>query len=201
MINCPTAIFLDGIACVGKTSVLRLLHEDGYPVAIGDYFEDSNKYPVFANKAGITRIEVAYSLYCCVKINDHTIHDRSPLSSLFYQLIFAVMNGEMSNEDIEDFCQHLPNELWSSWGGKRYIILLDEDFSTVLMRMRRRGNGIDVLSINYVQAQKLTFSIVAKHLNATILTKKSSETMSAWIFRVQTTITALYDEISSAMLL
>ena len=199
--NCPTAIYLDGIACVGKTSVLRLLHEDGYPVAIGDYFEDGNKYPVFANKAGISRIEVAYSLYCCVKINDHTIHDRSPLSSLFYQLVFAVMNGNMSNKDIEDFCQQLPNEMWSYWGGRRYIILLDEDFSSVLTRMKRRGNGIDILSTNYVQAQKLIFSIVARHLNATILIKRSSESMSAWIFRVQTTIATLYDEISSTVLL
>ena len=84
---------------------------------------------------------MAYSLYCCVRIIGHTIHDRSPLSSLLCQSVFAVMNGVMSNEDIEDFCQHLPKEMWFCWGARRYIILFDEHFSTVLMRIKRRGDG------------------------------------------------------------
>ena len=144
---------------------------------VGDYFEDSRGFSVFKNKGGSSIKEVAYSLYCCTKIGPNSIYDRSFLSSLFYSLIFSLLNAELTLREIEDFCTMLPTDLWSYWGGARYIILIDGDADTVLTRMTRRANNVD-LATDYGKAQEKVFLIVAKYLDATFLIKSSFKSMS-----------------------
>lgn len=161
---------LDGTACLGKTSILKLLQNENIPVQIGDYAEDAKNYSVFKEKAKYHHYDLEYQMYVMKNLVMGSLHDRGPWSNVIYNYIFRYMATKIPLEadliinDFKSACQRTFKFL-SNMFNIVIIVCMDRNGFDVAQRMKIRGNGIDVLNEEYVYAQNLFFKIFARECN------------------------------------
>ncbi|EZG43553.1 hypothetical protein GNI_167180 [Gregarina niphandrodes] len=172
-------VAVDGTACVGKSTLLSRMKEEGFAVVVGDYAEDCGRYPLFRGKAQDKFLELAYFSYQWGKLQPNHVHDRGPLSALAYALIVDVMAGERTLEEARRVIRETPAGVWAPLSGIRTIILLEDDAEEAVARMRRRANGIDTMSTRYVMVQNEVFATLAERVGACVLHHRKGQDMGA----------------------
>lgn len=131
-------IFIEGVACVGKTALLKTLKEQGHSVGFLDFCE-------FRQECGTSR-DHEYPNWYKERVGQYSIVDRSPYSSFIYQVVWdpsLVLEELIKDVKIDG----------------KYIVFLVRpgDEPHVVEAMRRRDNKIDDLSISYVSRQNEVF--------------------------------------------
>lgn len=161
---------LDGTACLGKTSILKLLQNENLPVQIGDYGEDAKNYSVFKEKTKYHHYDLEYQMYVMKNLKMGSLHDRGPWSNVIYNYIFRYMATKIPIEadliisEFKSACQRTFKFLTGMFNIV-ILVCLDRNGFDVAQRMKIRGNGIDVLNEEYVYAQNLFFKIFARECN------------------------------------
>lgn len=161
---CEGVIAVTGVACMFKTSILRLWSKRGYSVGVGDYAQDVQKVPEFTKKLDNPELEMEYILHVLSKHKTYKkVIDRTPADSLLYHFIFQKLNEDVAaqedyttlDEILAKVCdrtlKHLPY---------RVIVLVPKTCKLVADRMKKRGNALDDLGERYVQIQKHVFEFV-----------------------------------------
>lgn len=165
---------LDGTACLGKTSILKLLQQENIPVKIGDYAEDAKNYSVFKEKSKHHQYDLEYQMHVVKNLSIGSLHDRGPWSNVIYNYIFRYMSTKIPIEadliinEFKSSCQRTFKFL-SSMFNIVILVCLDRNAFDVTQRMKIRGNGIDVLNEEYVYAQNLFFKIFARECNLQLI--------------------------------
>lgn len=86
---------LDGTACCMKTSILRKFEKDGYRCKYMDFKENVDIYPDFIHKTKRSKLSYMYTIHQMTQLqydSDVDFIDRSPLSDLWYFIIFEIFN-------------------------------------------------------------------------------------------------------------
>ncbi|EZG42898.1 hypothetical protein GNI_210810 [Gregarina niphandrodes] len=135
-------VAVDGTACVGKSTLLSRMQEEGYTVVVGDYAEDCGRYPLFRGKAQHKFLELACFSHQWGKLQPNHVHDRmtlrassrvrspamtSTMSAYVKALILDVMAGERTLEEARRVIRETPAGVWAPLSGIRTIILLEDD--------------------------------------------------------------------------
>lgn len=149
-------IYIEGVAALGKTSFIKALNESpvGIPAVPGDYYE-------FCEATRRENTSETRALFQTTYLNrPNGVYDRSPFSTLFFNMVFKEMAGETYEELMSNTCKQLNAFL----GSNEVIIMLipTEELRAqeIVDRMTSRQNGIDVLTKEYVFAQIKVFSAV-----------------------------------------
>lgn len=145
-----STVYLDGVACVGKTSLLRQLQQEGYNTGFLDFCE-------FRAEIGPGHDEL-YPVWYSQRSHQFAVIDRSPVANILYKVVY----------DETLLIENVVNTLHVD--GKLIVFLTRPgEESLVVEAMRRRANGIDTLSIAYVKRQNEIFRAFAEHTGATIV--------------------------------
>ncbi|EZG43045.1 hypothetical protein GNI_193230 [Gregarina niphandrodes] len=149
-------LILERTACLGKTTVLQRLAEEGFSVIVGDYAEDCIQYNVFRDKNLDNVLELAYMLFQFSKLKPNTLHDRGPLSSLAYRLVHDILNRRHSLQDFEVLFALLPAQLWNTFRQLNTFMVVEHDIKGV-------------------------FEFLADYTEAKVIAHKQGESMEEWI--------------------
>lgn len=144
-------LFLDGVACLGKTSVLHELCNQGIPVGLFDFHE---YYQEFKKK---DYDEYRRWLRHGMEQMKAGIFDRTKYSSNLYDIIHNILNGKLKFEDSLDLIAdvpYVPNTL--------VFLPMNKNYEPILKRMVARNNGLDVLTTDYVEVQTQVFTAYAR---------------------------------------
>lgn len=163
-------IFLEGVACIGKTSLLRRLASQ-YTVGFHDYAEyreltggdpGKNYTSWHADKT---------------KLIERGFIDRSPYANDLYTLVYDVLNNKCKKPD--DFDERLRAIPVTKYPNEMTIIFLpanEESYPVMVENMKKRANGIDRLDIEYVRAQTIVFREYAVYNNLFVVYIDFSDT-------------------------
>lgn len=158
-------IALDGVACLGKTSALQIVEKEfNKSVSFVDYHDYlkiiGQETPSGTKRSGLITA-LAYTVFNLLGQRGGEYVDRSPVSSILYQIVF--MPEEERDEALADAfdiftCANLLRDiqivcLLPAPGTEKHVVEL----------MRKRGNGIDVLTEEYVRAQTFVFRKFVEH--------------------------------------
>ncbi|QLI62370.1 HZV_115 [Dikerogammarus haemobaphes nudivirus] len=93
-------LFIDGVACCLKTSLLKKLNSNNFKCGFLDFTECIELYPKFADKAKSTVLTFIYThlQIAQVKDVDMDFSDRSPITDLWYFIIFELYNKIKEDE-------------------------------------------------------------------------------------------------------
>lgn len=153
--------FIDGTCCLFKTSTLLNLKMENVPVLTGDFYEHSTGEPLLLNKLKDPVTDLIYQAFVSSRLKEDYVHDRLPFTNICYALIFSLMAKEKTMEDAGNYFRLMKSlKIFpATW---RALILTSNNPHAVLEKMRERSNGIDVLTINYVETQDLVFECFAR---------------------------------------
>lgn len=140
-------LYLDGVACTGKTSIIKKLKRDGYSVGLLDFYE-------FRVENG-PDCDSFYPSWYSSREKLYDVVDRSPLSPVLYRVIH--------NKDAE-FSSIIP--LLKPVDGTILVFTTAPGQEQhVVDAMKARNNGIDVLEVDYVKRQNKIFKEFIQHFN------------------------------------
>ncbi|KAL1516083.1 hypothetical protein ABEB36_000007 [Hypothenemus hampei] len=156
---------LDGVACVGKTSILKKFKESGLQVSLGDFAQYQEEDPRFIEKKNNIFIDLVYQSFLFCKVVDGAIHNHCPITNALYCLILRYSDNykyetkcEITDE-LNWFCEKLlQTNFRNKWN---VLIVLSKDPAKTLDKMKQRKHNLDVLDINYVHAQNFVFKYFA----------------------------------------
>lgn len=171
-----TSLVLEGTSGCGKTTILKLLEQNGRIIGYYDYCEDlqtgdsdvvmksTNYMFLYGLRKLCTQLEHMKTFP-----NKQFVYDRSFLASYCYSIIFDsskwVYNVDSGVEELVDF--KLPKEilLYMKKLGD-IIIFIAGDPEYTLQLMNKRANGIDILTVDYILRQNIIFTRLADLLGA-----------------------------------
>lgn len=182
-------IYLDGVACLGKTTILKKLQREGFIVYFNEYFDIYNKYKPTSQTNEI--ISTMQSFFEIEKLNDLYVnphgfgfHDRTHLSTIIYRMIFMRMNHVNYGELFKFF---IPKML--KFASEHVVIfMLLQKFDDMryqqqlLKKMKDRNNGLDVFSLDYIEAQQKVFEQIYKCCPNIIATYRNPFTFGDVVF-------------------
>nr|DAC81265.1 TPA_asm: TK [Bos-associated insect adintovirus 2] len=190
-------VFLDGVACCGKTTTLRSLakHYLLFKVTYSDYAEDlkanliqqkitdkftSQLYMIFAMERFFKLLH-AETLRCLV-------FDRMPITTMFYGLVFDLLDGSINSinvidEKVKDICITS-----KSFFDHKSFILLSGNPTLTLEMMKIRNNKIDNLSLEYVHAQNVVFGMVCLNTAIPAITITQKEDLNKTFYIIWNTV-------------
>lgn len=148
-------IFIDGVACLGKTSFLKKIERQcGIPVKFTDYFEFQEQI-----RLPVELIDAGYNFWFNNETDESQplLVDRSRYSNFIYSLIrqkFSVEEGKRCLCELKKISTDRRDLII-------FIIPKVGQNSLVLDLMKKRQNGIDILEIEYVENQVNFFKIAA----------------------------------------
>lgn len=140
-------IFLEGVACLGKTSYLRRLRAiSEWPVYEGDYKE-------YLDTTGMDPGELSRSLNVVSFIDKgEGIYDRSPFATAYYNIVY-----DQNDLGEDERIAKLGEEMVKFQNGRRWIIMMipdgSVDYADIVNKMLKRNNGLDWISQEYVRRQ------------------------------------------------
>ena len=153
-----------GMALTGKSTMIQKLSKDSrYHVYYTDYFENCEHTPVFKDKSDQGIIQILYTIHMASfrsvqKEDKENIQDRSVLSDIFYELVFAEMKDKTGISKLDSLMKvPLFCNIFRGFN-VLFFIAKPDCHELVLEKMKARGNGIDILSLEYVQAQWKIFT-------------------------------------------
>jgi hypothetical protein len=144
-------ISICGVACLGKTSYIKR-----QPVKFLMDLAERKKQNPFYNDIG-TNSFIRQVFTANFQMQKEGIYDRSPLSSAWYNLVFAEMEGRLA------YVQHNLKSLTKNELMKFPCIFLvfpkdnHQMACKIVNQMKVRNNGLDIQNIVYVHAQNKIF--------------------------------------------
>lgn len=154
------ALYLDGLACLGKTTTLKRLSEK-YQVAFCDFSELAARYPLLRNKHEDSSVQCLYTNIFFNTAFGADLVDRSPIADVVYNFI---RNNPTRNADA--IFPLLEEEAFKEALSQINTILLvphnTEVLTKILDEMKFRKNNIDILTPHYMQQQFVAFQRIAK---------------------------------------
>lgn len=166
--NC---IFIDGVGCLGKTTAIQRMKDPKNKIdyLLMDYLEMTEKYPIFLKKFMQSEMEAAYSIKFMQEIiktdPDFTYFvDRSPISGILYSIIIKLMNGQIKN-DSESILKELKCIEVLDKYNINFIIPQEIHYYQILERMKKRNNGIDNMTLEYIDFQTKVFKLIGEQYN------------------------------------
>lgn len=161
-------IALEGTACVGKTSCINFLKDMGYPVVNGNFSQHIKEFDLVKNSN--SSVYSAYQIYLSSISRSNYIHNRSPLSSVIYDIINQVINNKISEAYAYEKLKQTLTLL--KYIVKEWFIMViysTESNNLVLGRMKRRNIPTDIYSTEYVRLQNELWCFLARELNLPII--------------------------------
>lgn len=155
--------YIDGVSCVGKTTFVASLGREGVQL---DYAERCAQHPFFLRKHHDHALQVLYTASFCAQVTRAAtttprplLVDRSPISDVWYELIFKHYGDQARYEQLFQYIDRL--NLFASYP----TIFITTDASnaeTIRKQMLVRANGIDSTSPDYVLRQIHVFEAVCE---------------------------------------
>jgi hypothetical protein len=146
--------YVDGVSCLGKTTFVS----DEVCGLKMDYAERTRETPFFRNKACSHIVQILYTSSFCQKVFQRlrsstkpvTFVDRSPISDVWYELLFKHLHDYDYFEQIFEYIEEL-----DMFGMIPTVFVQPHVSHTerILEKMKSRANGLDNLSLRYVQNQ------------------------------------------------
>lgn len=161
--NMPSYFALDGVACTTKTTILKRLnaHQD-LCVHYSDYKEMSDQFQFNTALSGML-----YGMYRMrydeTSANEECInvYDRQPAAAVLYQCIFNDADDDELHKTFVDIKKLGLIDRYQS-----VVVLVEpEQASLVVDMMRKRNNGIDIMTDEYVLRQNHVFKTWARFNN------------------------------------
>lgn len=168
---------LDGVACTTKTSMLKKFEElPNFSVHYCDYKEISERYKLTTSLSGMMYgMHRMRSDETSAVDGHHNVFDRQPASALLYQCIFNNCDDEELQKNFDTI-----EALKLSRNYKSIIMLIEPgQESLVVDMMRRRNNGIDIMTEEYVRRQNHVFRAWARFNNYVTFTIDFKKNLNA----------------------
>lgn len=171
--NFENLIFLEGTACLFKTTALLSLQECGYKVMFSDFEQDIKKFPHYKSKADVKHFDLEYSIFKVANIfsqkTKYDFCDRTPIANWFYSLIIKDMENTI---DLDIIANQLPEVFKEFCKNLKVLILVCAEGSEgkTYNRMLERNNGLDYEILQYVLSQNKVFKFFGNFFNWPILT-------------------------------
>lgn len=158
-------IYFEGVACMGKTTLLRRLDAALYSVGLFDYAE----YKSLESDAGNHE---DYNIWHSKKKQE--IHrgfvDRSPFSNVLYSFVYELLDNDMVKPPgFDERLRAVPNVKNPFEMTIIFLPANEESYESIVTNMEKRANGIDRLDVKYVEAQTIVFGDYAKFNNLAIV--------------------------------
>lgn len=150
--NHKRSVYLEGTACCFKTSLLKEFEKMGYNTVFNDFFEQVQMYPDHVHKHSSPQIAAYANLVENINFAKRgDLYDRSPFASIIYKSIFERL--PLDFDKLPKYCDLL------------VVVVIDSNIKGVVDRMKKRNNGIDLFSEQYVETQNKLFLKLAKKYN------------------------------------
>ncbi|AKR14204.1 dUTPase [Dasychira pudibunda nucleopolyhedrovirus] len=158
--------FICGTACLFKSTIILRLKSQGYKAKVGDYKEACDKYAFLKNKACDPVLTTIYNAYTVLNEEEGAVHDRCVIDAIVYDCL-------LKNMPTDEFCAYIEkfkmlNEKWLT--SNYFIFLVAGNAAQTLDRMLKRNNGIDEMTIEYVEKQNTYFALAARLLKKELVT-------------------------------
>jgi hypothetical protein len=181
-------IFFEGISGGRKSSTINTL-TDKYPhLFVGiyldfpDYLDEMGGNVIRGDPLTVKHIQVFYLTQYAMALrraeaqypHKHILVDRSELNSTLYDTVFTIMQQPM--DEYFAVLDRQPNEFdqWYSPHLSQSMIVVNatpDQYAQMLDEMRARDNGIDILSTDYLEAQRLVFERLIRRYRQSTLCK------------------------------
>lgn len=157
-------IYFEGVACLGKTTLLKRLDSALYSVGLFDFAE-------YKEVTGSTD-HVEYKLWHAKKKQE--IHrgfvDRSPHSNNLYSFVYELLDNDLVKPPgFDERLRAVPNVRHPFEMTVIFLPANKESYEPIVKNMERRANGIDRLDVKYVEAQTIVFGDYAKFNNLVVV--------------------------------
>lgn len=157
--------FLDGVSCLGKTSFIAAAN--GLKL---DYAERVKETPFFRNKSNSHIIQVLYTASFCAKLRSSStttaavVVDRSPISDIWYEIIFKHYPDE--NNYIDEVFAMIEELNMFERIPTIFVQPHRSHAKTIVAKMTERANGLDHLNEKYVLTQIEVFDLVVRRFRS-----------------------------------
>ena len=162
----PKRLTLCGFSGVGKTEFIKNLG-NSYDTLFLDYHENSKRCGMLKNKHSDPVVQILYTIYVTneyrlVQGEKRLIQDRCAISDVLYECVYEHMKDGSGirklDQIFEDpFMVDIIKEF-----NILFLIVPPNAHQKVLDQMILRGNGIDILSLEYLEAQWIIFEHLRK---------------------------------------
>lgn len=167
--------YVDGVSCLGKTSFVHAANQHGLKL---DYAERSKAVPFFCQKAQNHVVQILYTATFGLEVlqraqRDHNAMlfvDRSPISDVWYELLFKHYDDLAYQDLVFDQIQQL--DVFAMMPTV-FVLPHPTHAPDICQQMRIRSNGLDHLSVDYVLRQIHIFERVierfGEHRNVRVI--------------------------------
>ncbi|CAK1579814.1 unnamed protein product [Parnassius mnemosyne] len=158
-------IALEGLACTFKTTLLKRFAATNKKVTVhlSDFAEVIQELDLQNKKTApliYTAARVAEMAKCSAGVH---IFDRVAITSVLYTHIFNEDDDDARHDSILADCASLKKSgLMADWGRTLIMLTKPGQEDELVENMRKRGNGLDWLSVEYVRRQNQVFKIFAE---------------------------------------
>lgn len=151
---------VDGVGCVGKSHFVAT-QMNNCPTAMMDFTERCERHHFFRRKHQDQIVQILYtSSFCLTETNNDTIwRDRSPISDIWYELVFKHHDDREYQETTLNMIQEL--KLFDKIPTV-FIIPHICHAEEILQKIRNRANKLDYHDIEYVRKQINVFELIAR---------------------------------------
>ena len=158
-------VYVDGLAAVGKTTLMRSLAAKQFNVLLLDFAENIERFPEFKHKHKNPILGILYSIFHFKNIltQPPSIVDRSPCSDIWYSGIFGLMSGAMSMVEISNiFESPLFRNLMKNFTTIFFSVDYEDKLAidTIVKAMKDRNNKLDIVTEEYVRTQIAVFDLL-----------------------------------------
>ena len=158
-------LFLDGVASLGKTSLLTSLVEQQFNCKFCDFAENIARYPEFKFKHSSPILANLYTIYHFKMLENEppSIVDRSCLSDIWYTGVFGLSNNTVSVLELSNIFDSQIFRMLSKDFKTLFFTVNIEDkqaISDITNAMIKRKNNLDIMSDVYVRTQITVFNIL-----------------------------------------
>lgn len=156
------APFINGTACVGKTTFIR--NVDRFPLKPKIYgagaFRGKDLSIIKANAYTCSYYNLAIN-----NSNKDVIIDRCPLNNLIWRIIMALLDEKIRNEfTLAKALNSIPRKFYESMRNFPIIYVINSNVDEVYKKMRLRASGGDLFRADiegYVECQNIVYSAFA----------------------------------------
>jgi len=155
------AVFLDGVSCTYKTTVMQRLQDEGYPCIVGDFSEHVRKYPSLIKQMTDRPMSLVYLAMLFLEHRTQHIIDRC----WFANVVYSIVNYHPLDQVVpvcERLYRELPQPIIESLRNMKVLVVLEKSPTANVQRMKKRGSDIDsALPIDYILKQNRVFKYFA----------------------------------------
>lgn len=155
------AVFLDGVSCTYKTTVMERLQKEGYPCIVGDFSEHVRKYPSLLKQMADRPMSLVYLALLFLEHRTQHIIDRCWFANVVYSIVNHYPLDKVTSV-CEQLYAELPPPIIESLRDMKVLIILEKSPAANVQRMKKRASEIDsTLPIDYVLKQNRVFKYFA----------------------------------------